>query len=366
MRGAETMSLMEYKCPNCGGAITFDSGTQEMVCPYCDAKFDVEALKFYDEQLSGNQDSEAIDWGTEQGTEWQEGEQEGMFVYVCNSCGGEIVGDDTLGATACPFCGNPVVMMSQFSGTFRPDTIIPFKLDKEAAKKALTDHYKEKRLLPKVFKDQNHLDEVKGMYVPFWLFDADADAAISYKATRTRSWREGDYDCTETSYYGIYREGSIGFDGVPVDGSTNMEDKLMQSIEPFDMNEAVDFQTAYLSGYLANKYDLDAEACVPVANERIGNSMQEEFRRTVTGYDSVTPEAVNISTSNAAMRYAILPIWILNTSWKGKNYVFAMNGQTGKLVGDLPMDGGAFARWFIGLFAGVAAVLSVLATLFLM
>ena len=101
-----------------------------------------------------------------------------MRSYVCKSCGGEIVGDATTAATACPFCGNPVVMMGQFVGALRPDYVIPFKLDKKAAKAALMKHYGSKRLLPKVFKDQNHIDEVKGVYVPFWLFDTDVDAQV--------------------------------------------------------------------------------------------------------------------------------------------------------------------------------------------
>ncbi|MDR0876196.1 MAG: hypothetical protein LBN12_08310 [Clostridiales Family XIII bacterium] len=355
------MSLQEYKCPNCGGAITFDSGTQEMVCPYCDATFDVAALKAYDDQLVQNQESEAIDWG--EGSEWHEGEQAGMMVYSCKSCGGEIVGDETLGATSCPFCGSPVVMMSQFSGTLRPEIIIPFKLDKAAAKAALAGHYLKKTLLPKVFKDENHLDEIKGLYVPFWLFDLDADGYCQYKATRTRAWKDSNYNYIETSTYGIYREGSLGFDGVPVDGSSAMNDELMQSIEPFNMNDAVDFQTAYLAGYLANKYDLDAEACKSFAHERIKNSTQDEFKKTVVGYETVIPESTSIRMKQGRMRYALLPIWILNTSWHGKNYIFAMNGQTGKLVGDLPMDKRAFALWFVGLFAVVTAVLSVIVTI---
>ena len=355
------MSLQEYKCPNCGGAVTFDSNTQEMVCPFCDATFNVESLKAYDEELAKDQKSEAIDWG--EASEWREGEQEGMMVYVCNSCGGEIIGDQTLGATSCPFCGNPVVMMSQFSGTVRPDIVIPFKLDKEAAKVALSKHYMKKVLLPKVFKDENHLDEIKGLYVPFWLFDIDADGAVHYKATRTRAWSDSSYNYTETSFFDIYREGSIGFDCVPVDGSTNMADDLMQSIEPFNMADAVDFQTAYLAGYLANKYDLDAQACIPFANERIKNSTQEEFRKTVVGYNTVVAESTNLRTKQGRMRYALLPIWILNTSWNSNNYIFAMNGQTGKFVGDLPMDKGAFAKWFLGIFAAVAVVSCVIATL---
>ena len=331
------MALLEYKCPNCGGAIQFNPGTQEMVCPYCDSVMDVEALRAMDEKLEHGQETENIAWDY-QGDEWQEGEQQGMAVYTCNSCSGEIIGDETLGATSCPFCGNPVVMSSKFSGMLRPDMVIPFKLGKEAALQSLQKHYLGKRLLPEVFKDRNHLDEIKGVYVPFWLFDADADAQIEYDTMRTRCWSDSHYNYTETSMYRVFREGGIGFNQIPVDGSQAMDDTLMESIEPFHMEDAVDFQTAYLAGYFANKYDVDASQSVLRANERVKNSTEAAFAGTVTGYDTVVPKNSSIQLKSGDVCYALLPIWLLGTSWQGKKYTFAMNGQTGKFVGDLPLD----------------------------
>ena len=333
--------LQEYKCPCCGGAIAFDSTIQKMKCPYCDTEFEMETLKNYDSELQ-NQPEEDMRWESAAGAEWQESETEGLCSYVCKSCGGEIVGDENTAATSCPFCGNPVVMMGQFSGALKPDYVIPFKLDKKAAKAALNKHYGGKRLLPRVFKDQNHIDEVKGVYVPFWIFDADADASIRYKATQVRVWSDRDYDYTETSFFSVTRGGSIGFERVPVDGSTKMPDDLMESLEPFDFSEAVDFQTAYLAGYLADKYDVDAEQSIGRANERIKQSTEDAFAATVQGYASVTPEATGIRLQNGRAKYALYPVWILNTKWKGKKYTFAMNGQTGKLVGDLPLDKAAY------------------------
>ena len=161
-------TLQEYKCPCCGGAIAFDSTLQKMKCPYCDTEFEMEALEGYDAELQSEK-SDNMEWETSAGEDWQEGETDGLRSYVCKSCGGEIVGDANTAATACPFCGNPVVMMGQFSGALKPDLVIPFKLDKKAAKAGLMKHLTGKRLLPKIFKDQNHIDEIKGVYVPFWL-----------------------------------------------------------------------------------------------------------------------------------------------------------------------------------------------------
>ena len=349
-------TLQEYKCPCCGGAIAFDSGLQKMKCPYCGTEFDMNALNEHDNAIK-NAQSDDMQWDTMAGGEWQQGETEGLRTYACRSCGGEIVGDATTGATSCPFCGNPVVMVGQFSGALRPDYIIPFKLDKKAAKAALTKHYSGKRLLPRVFKDQNHIDEIKGVYVPFWLFDADVDASVSYQATRVRTWSDSNYSYTETSYYSVVRGGRIGFERVPVDGSTKMEDDLMESIEPFDFSDAVSFQTAYLAGYLADKYDVDADDSIQRANERIKKSTADAFASTVRGYATVTPEVSNIYLNNGKAKYALFPVWILNTTWKGQKYTFAMNGQTGKLVGDLPIDKSAYKKWLFGLFGGLSAAL---------
>jgi DNA-directed RNA polymerase subunit RPC12/RpoP len=346
--------LQQYKCPCCDGAIEFDSQLQKMKCPFCDSEFEMETLKQYDAELNA-QPQENMNWDTAAGAEWQPGEEEGLRVYTCNTCGGEIVADETTGASECPFCGNPVVMTGQFAGDLKPDLVIPFKVDKKGAIAALKNHYKGKILLPKVFKDQNHIKEVKGLYVPVWLFDTDADAHVRYKASRIRTWSDSNYNYTETSYFSVTRAGGIGFDNVPVDGSTKMDDTMMESIEPFRVEDGVDFQTAYLSGYLADKYDVNAEQSIARANERIKNSTEQAFADTVQGYTSVVPVHTSIQLQNGRARYALYPVWILNTQWNGQKFTFGINGQTGKIAGDLPVDKGLLRKWRLGVGAAVTA-----------
>ena len=274
------------------------------------------------------------------------------------------MGDATTGASECPFCGNPVVMTGQFAGALKPDLVIPFQVDKKVAMEALKKHYGGKKLLPKVFKDENRVKEVKGIYVPFWLFGADADGLVQYKASRIRTWSDSSYRYTETSFFNVVRGGGIRFENVPVDGSTKMDDTLMESIEPFDLSGAVDFHTAYLSGYLADKYDVDSQASIVRANERIKRSTEEAFRDTVQGYTTVEPVSTNIRLQNGTAKYALYPVWILNTQWNGNQYTFAMNGQTGKLVGDLPLDKDLCRKWFFGIAAAVGAAVFALSYLF--
>ncbi len=356
-------ALLDYKCPCCGGKIEFDTSLQEMKCPYCDTTFDVDALKEYDDVLN-TPTQDDMQWETKPGSEWQDGEADNISVYTCNSCGGEIVGAETTAATACPFCGNPVIMTGKLSGALKPDYVIPFKLDKKAAKEGLLKHLEGKRLLPDVFKDQNHIDEIKGVYVPFWLFDADVDANIRYKATKTRMWSDSKYNYHETRFYSVFRAGNIAFNRVPVDGSSKMADDLMQSIEPFNFNEAVDFQTAYLSGFFADKYDVTAEDSIQNANNRIKKSTEDAFASTVTGFNSVVAENSAVNLHNGKAKYALYPVWLLNTSWNGEKFTFAMNGQTGKFVGDLPMDKNKFIKWLVGLGVGLSAAVFGLLTAF--
>lgn len=333
--------LQQYKCPCCGGAIAFDSSSQKLKCPYCETEFTLEELENPDQKAE--KPAEEPEW------------TENMHSFLCKSCGGEILTDENTVATSCPFCGNPVVVTGRVSGFLKPDLIIPFKLDKKAAKKELARYISSKKLLPKVFKDENHLDEIKGIYVPFWLFDAHTDAQIHYHGTRVRMWSDSDYDYTETQHYKIYREGNVSFEHVPVDGSKKMPDDLMESVEPFDFSETVDFKKAYLAGYFADKYDVTAEESISRADERIKKSTEDVFRSTLYGYNTVVTENSQVNFYGRKKQYALYPVWILNTSWNGQKYTFAMNGQTGKFVGNLPVDKGAAVGWF----TGVAAIASI-------
>ena len=347
--------ILEYKCPCCGGAIAFDSGSQKMKCPFCGNSFDVETLRAFEKEMEAKEDGQD-EWKESGEARWQSGEEEGLKIYTCQSCGGEIVGDENMAAAQCPFCGNNVVIVSQFRGDLRPDYVIPFKLNREQAKEAFYRHLKGKRLLPKVFKAQSHIDEIQGIYVPFWLYDSDVDADMRFRATRVRTWSDSKYNYTETLFYLVSREGKISFSRVPADGSSKIDDTLMESIEPFDYGAAVDFQTAYLAGYLADRYDVGPEETKKHALARMRASTESAFASTVRGFATVTPEKSNIRIRQGEVKYALLPVWVLHTSWKGNHYLFAMNGQTGKFAGDLPMDRGAYWKWFLGVAGSLWAV----------
>ncbi len=278
-----------------------------------------------------------------------------MREYNCESCGAQIICDETTAATSCIYCGNPTVVPGQFAGALKPDYIIPFKVSREDAKAALANFCKGKFLLPKFFAQENHIEEIKGVYVPFWLFDGDVGAHLTYKASDAKSVTSGDYRITTTRHYNVERAGNITFSDIPVDASSKMPDKYMESIEPFMYEDLKPFSTAYMPGFFADKFDVDVQTCSPRADERAVQTSVNILRNSVQGYTLCTETSRNIQLYRGNVHYALAPVWMLSTRYRGKNYIFAMNGQTGKFVGELPCD----KKRYWGLFAGIVAAIAV-------
>ena len=356
--------VTNYQCPNCTGPLHFVGGSGQLECDYCGTNYAVatiEQLYADKEQLAASAKSGGPQWDlSNAGSEWSAEEAARMRGDSCPSCGAEIICDATTAATSCPYCGNPTIVPGQFAGQLKPDCVIPFKLDKSAAMQALAKHYKGKKFLPKSFAAKNHIEEIKGIYVPFWLFDGEADASMRFQATKVHKHTQGDYSVTDTDHYRVVREGRIAFEKVPVDGSSKMPDAHMDAVEPFEYGELKPFSSAYLPGYLADKYDVDAAVCGERANERIRASTQSAFAATASGYTTLEPEYSSINLKRGNVRYALMPIWLLSTKWHGNGYLFAMNGQTGKLIGDLPVDKGKYWAWFAGIALSLAGILAVL------
>ena len=357
--------VTNYKCPACTGPLRFDSATGKLQCDFCGSSYEVaEIEKLYaekDAQAAGAfrqaEEQAAADgeWTAASGSDWG-ADAEKLRVYSCPSCGAELICDETTSATSCPYCGNNTIVPGQFSGALKPDYVLPFKLDKAAAVAALKKHYGGKKLLPKAFSNENHIEEVKGVYVPFWLYDGSAEVDVRCHGTKVSGYSTARENVTVTNHYDVRRAGTVRFERVPVDASSKMPDDHMDAIEPFDYKELKPFSTAYLPGFLADKYDVSVEDCHERADTRCEGSLVAALGDTVTGYDSCVPVSHDVKLRRGKVHYALLPVWLLSTKWQGKNYLFAMNGQTGKLVGDLPTSAGKF--W--GTFAAISAVLTAL------
>lgn len=325
-------TILKYKCPSCTGPMHFDIAKQMVVCDYCGAEFPeshfntdkTEQAQTINQEIEGNT-GETIVLDNQSG-------------FICTSCGAEVVSDGNTAATECMYCGTPIVLTENISGMVKPDVVLPFKIDKGKAEQMLRSFYKKKILLPKAFKDENRIRKIVGMYVPFWLFTSQGRGDIDFDAENVSSHTEGDYKVTVTRHYKAERSGSLDFEKIPVDASRKMEDNYMDGLEPYDYKDLKEFSSTYMAGFFADKFDVEVDECSIRARNRVVNSTREKLKNTVTGYSSVSIASEQIEMIDKDVKYALLPVWMLNTKFEDKMYHFAINGQTGKVSGDLPID----------------------------
>ena len=407
--------VTNYVCPNCGGPLRFDGKLGRLKCDYCESTFTVEEVQkiyaaknekaeeagiaaqqedhhtvtgadFYTEAdinvdqahtdipggdsaaayaqpshhqaahhqaaagtaLEAEPENPAGVWGKDEAN---------IRTYSCTTCGAELICDATTAAVSCPYCGNPTIIPAQFSGVQRPDYVIPFVFEKNEAIEKLKGYYKGKKLLPRSFLSSNHLEEIKGVYVPFWLFNGTVDGEMRFEGLRSQITREGDWQVTRTQHFDVQRAATLQFDKIPVDASSRMSDALMDSIEPFDYNALRPFALEYLPGFLANKYDVEIKDCEERAQQRAVNSAVQAIQNTVTNYDSVRETGRNMRINPERTEYALMPVWLLHTKWNNKDFMFAMNGQTARMIGDLPVSTGKLWGYILGIGAIVAMLL---------
>ena len=339
--------VVNFKCPCCAAPLSFSGETGEMTCKYCDSSFTMEQVKAAEaaEAAAGEASLEMTWSSTEQALIQDENGK--VAGYICPSCGAQMVADEHTAATECPYCGNPAVIPQSFEGMYRPDLMIPFAVDKEKAKAKLTDFTKGKKLLPKSFTANNRIEDITGVYVPFWLYSCHADGYVAYEGVRSKTWEDQQFVYTKKDHYRLTRQGEMDFAQIPVDASSQMDDATMDSLEPYDLSKAVDYDAAYFSGYLANRYDVEEKDAQPRANDRVLNTFRSKMREQVGDYEEVSPKGESIRLTGARAEYAMLPVWMMTTKYKGDSYTFAINGQTGKMTGSLPVDQGLYYKYLV-------------------
>ena len=314
-------------CPNCAGTMQFDPTIGKMKCIFCDSVFSQEeAEQFFAQQ---NEEEEI----KESGADWGE-DADGMRAYSCSTCGAEILCDQNTAATRCPYCDNTTVIEAQLSGAVKPDVVIPFAFTKEQAMEKYKGYYEKRKLIPKDFLSGSRVEEIQGVYVPFWLYDGSVSIDAEFEAADVTN---NDTEIIR-KIYKADRRGNIAFENVPADASKRMPDDIMDSVEPFDFGQLKPFSMTYMPGFLAERFDVEGDDDLERAEKRVTNSAQQKTRATVR-HDEVTETRGDYKVNYTKKKYALLPIWYLTTSWNGKQWNFAMNGQTGNFTGDLPVDG---------------------------
>lgn len=338
--------VQNFKCPCCDARLTFDGKSGEMSCEYCGAHFTMEQIKALEDARKEKEQggTNQMNWDAKDQEMLESGEN-GFKGYGCPTCGAELVADEKTAATECPYCGNPAIIPKSFEGIYKPNLVIPFAIDKQKAVGTLKEFTKGKKLLPKSFTEGNRIEEITGLYVPFWLYSAHAKGSVDFEGVKSKTWEDQDFRYEQKDYYDITRSGEMDFVRIPVDAATRMDDALMDSIEPYDMTKAVSYDAAYFSGYLADRYDVKEKEAQPRANERILNTFRNTMRNAVGEYTEVKQKAENINLTSAKAEYAMLPVWMMTTKYEGNSYTFGINGQSGKMVGSLPVDKGLYRKY---------------------
>lgn len=342
-------NTLDHKCPSCSATLKFNPHGQNWVCEYCGSEFKLEDLEKKTEKLTKK---------TEEVKVYKD--QDGMDVYTCPNCGAQIIASEEESATFCVYCRSTAILKNKLVGKFNPSFVIPFKNTKEDAIQAFKKIGKGRPLMPKVFSDPKNINDMKGVYIPFWIYDYDVSGSVNVDAKRVTSYISGGYQVTKTDIYDCYRAGNMSYTKVPVDGSTHFDDDIMDSIEPFDYEELKEFSYSYLSGFFAEKYDVDSDQASERAINRTKNSTVDILRDDVKGYTSATVKSSDIDCKLIKNDYILIPVWMLNIKYNDKLYKFAMNGQTGKMVGNIPIDKKKAWLYFLSITCGSFILLLVL------
>lgn len=298
---------MIFKCKNCDGNVLYNPEKGTMHCPFCDGLDCEEARPVPD-------------------------------MVMCPNCSGEIQVMDITSASKCAYCGSYMIFDERVNGEYKPHLILPFKLGKEKVKGLIKKEFKKKIFAPSDFLSEARLSTMEGVYIPFWMYDFTTNMDFQGQGTKVRTWRRGNKEYTETSYYNVVRNIDTTFDRIPVDASVGMNDEIMDLMEPYDYKKLEDFQEKYMSGFFAEKYGLKAEELEPRAKQKAVNDSEALFKGTVAGYTTMVPISKNLTVTKGETEYALLPVWIYSYKYKQEVYPFHVNGQTGKIIGKVPIS----------------------------
>lgn len=353
-----------YKCPKCSAPLSFNPETQGFDCEYCGSHFTEAQLESI--QTASVEDlpmGDAHELEPDDSQKDSEGFESDNRLYLCPNCGAAVIAESELSASAiCHYCHTPIVVSGKLNGEYCPDMIIPFSKTKEDALAGFASWTKKRKFfLAKGFGSSDSLAKIQGIYVPYWLADCVTEGTLVCDCYRTvSSVRKGDYIVKTENRYTVVRNGTLKFDQIPADGSKKADDALMESIEPFDYSKLVNFKMAYLAGHNAEKYDVTKEQVYPRINERACSETKTQFNNSIKGYTRKVTVSENYRVKGIRWKYVMLPMWFLSFTYRGKMYYYAMNGETGKFGGTLPVNKLKLALFSFGIPLAVVLIISIL------
>jgi uncharacterized membrane protein YgcG/predicted RNA-binding Zn-ribbon protein involved in translation (DUF1610 family) len=317
-----------FSCSNCGAELRFDIQSGKLLCTHC-----------------GNQQDPAT-YETEHKVE-ENTDSYDVKVYTCPSCGGQIVSpSENEVATFCSFCGASHVLEGKMDKSKRPKFVIPFKKTKEDCKKAYASMMRKALYAPKELRDPKFLETFRGIYVPYWVYTIAQEGTVTLKATDT--YRRGDY--VYTNHYAISDYVSASYKGLSYDASSSFDDRISETIAPFDSHEMLAFAPSYLAGFFADTADVPAKVYTEDAKTFASEETYQRLRKNVIGYSVTEPDtngALNRMTHStvAEENSALFPVWFLTYHRNNRVAYAVVNGENGRISSDLPVD---IKRYIIG------------------
>lgn len=356
------MATVNYKCPNCAGPLKFNPDKQMFSCEYCMSDFEEKVIQDMYAQKEQKESSEerAENKAKERAEESKEtggsAKEEDAVVYTCPSCGAEVVTTASTAATTCFYCQNPVVLGGRLSGEYKPDRVVPFALTKEKAIEKFLDMCKRKWFLPKDFSSKKQFEKLTGVYFPYWYVDTQRQASMIARGEKIRTWRSGNKRYTETSTYRLVRGGNLIVKNVFERALKSQDRDMLQCVHPFDLQQARPFAMSYLSGFQAEKRDIEKTEINDAVESRIQEYCRELLKDSMDGYTGIVTENYNDVTDLESWNYTLLPVWVVTYKYKNEIYPFAINGQTGKTYGKLPTSKGRLAILFAAVTLAVILI----------
>ncbi|MCI9066073.1 MAG: hypothetical protein HFI53_09395 [Lachnospiraceae bacterium] len=318
---------MLFKCKNCGGNTVYAPDKGKMYCPHCES-IDSE------EKVGGNS------------------------LVQCVNCGAPIQLSEYTSACRCEHCGTYLIFDERVEEPFKPGLILPFRVSRELAVAHLEKELKNRLFAPADFLSAKSLEKMEGVYVPFWLYDYDANYDFAGEGTQIRTWRSGNMEYTETSYYEVGRKMEADFERVPVDASYVMEDGVMDLMEPYRYQELTDFEPKYMSGFLSERYNQREDELADRAEGKVREASENLLQGSLTGYATVRPYHKNLRIHKKGTCYALMPVWQYVYRYRDKTYQYHVNGQTGKVVGVTPVSRAKVLAYGASVFVMVTAICS--------
>ncbi|MBP3195326.1 MAG: hypothetical protein J6M05_06645 [Cardiobacteriaceae bacterium] len=325
------MAVDNYKCPGCSAPLSYNPQIQGFKCEYCGRSSTEEELEAFiakhEEQIEekSKYSDDRIDDGSE------------IRQYNCPNCGAEVVCGDTTTALFCYYCHSPVIIENRLKGGFLPHRIIPFKITQKQAMECFEKWIRGKKLLPNDFTVKKQQDKIIGMYLPYW--DCDVEAKVDFQATGIRENRRrlNNQEEVEVLKLAIKRQGKSQFNNIRSLSFDKIDRNLINSINPFEDSEQVEFKSAYIAGFQSERHNLDKEEAEKQALKEAAIFTINEIKKSAN-CQRFTDEIDNSKFAITDTRYVLLPTYILNYNYQGKTYQFAINGQTGLANGELPLS----------------------------